>query len=354
MGWLKVRSFMPVSGWAAPIVLAIAGPAAAEPTYSIDAVISDPTGDQKVIAFQVGPFNTGRSNTTGYTGAAVSVAFGAVAKPGELGSLSTVAASAPGASIGGGAGSIVGFELDNLNIIDPGLAPGTHVNYTINFGISGQLAASAFGRSNANADVGLTYDGIVIGTATASTVPGASGGTGIFSAGVSGITTHTPLQPGIVGGNAIADFMLSTTALASAAPAPNESGQASAIADFLDPFSFSTNGPVFNFFDANGNPLTGVTVDSSDGCIVNNRFLCGAGTTGTPGGGTSVPEPSLWTMLLAGFAGLGYTGWRVRRRYQPWLVSSIRYDLGFFNQETCRIESTQNRFTARVLPTFST
>jgi hypothetical protein len=105
--------------------------------------------------------------------------------------------------------------------------------------------------------------------------------------------------------------MLSTDALASAAPAPNESGQASATSDFLDPFSFPTNGPVLNFFDANGNPLTGVTVDSSDGCIVNNRFLCGAGTTPPPGG-TPVPEPFIWTMLLAGFAGLGYTNWRGR------------------------------------------
>jgi outer membrane lipase/esterase len=28
---------------------------------------------------------------------------------------------------------------------------------------------------------------------------------------------------------------------------------------------------------------------------------------------TSVPEPSTWAMLLAGFAGLGFAGWRARR-----------------------------------------
>jgi hypothetical protein len=314
MGWLKIRSFVPVSGWAATIFLAIAVPAAAEPTYSIDAFISDPAGEQTVIASQVGPFMTGRSNSTGFTGAAVSVAFGAIGKPGELGSLSTVAAEAPGAPIGGGAGSLVGFDLDNLTIVDPGLAAGTRVNYTINFGISGKLAAAAFGASQANSDVGLTFDGVVLGTATASTVPGATSATGIFSAGVLGVTAHTPMESGLVGGTAIADFLLSTNATASAGPSPTESGQASAISDFLDPFSFPTNGPVFNFFDANGNPLTGVTVDSSDGCIVNNRFLCGAATT-PPAGGTPVPEPSIWTMLLAGLAGLGCAGWRVRRRY---------------------------------------
>jgi hypothetical protein len=291
--------------WAAPIFLVTAGSAVAEPTYSIDAFISDPAGEQSVVASQVGPFMTGRSNSTGFTGAAVSVAFGAIAKPGVLGSSSSASALAPGASIGGGAGSIVGFDLDNLKILDPGLATGTRVDYTINFEIGGKLAASAFGLSEANAGVGLTYNGVVLGTAAASTVPGATFATGIFSAGLSDVKTHTPMESGLIGDTAIANFLLSTNATASAGPAPNESGQASALADFLDPFSFPTNGPVFNFFDANGNPLTGVTVDSTDGCIVNNRFVCGGGAGG---GGTQVPEPATWTMLLLGFATLGYSG----------------------------------------------
>jgi putative transposase len=33
-----------------------------------------------------------------------------------------------------------------------------------------------------------------------------------------------------------------------------------------------------------------------------------------------------------------------------WLVSFMRYDLGFFDHETCRIESAENPFTANVLP----
>jgi len=33
-----------------------------------------------------------------------------------------------------------------------------------------------------------------------------------------------------------------------------------------------------------------------------------------------------------------------------WLVSFMRYDLGFFDHETCRIESAENPFTAKVLP----
>jgi hypothetical protein len=44
------------------------------------------------------------------------------------------------------------------------------------------------------------------------------------------------------------------------------------------------------------------------------------GTPGTPGGGdtpggaTTVPEPSTWAMLLLGFAGLGYAGFRRSKR----------------------------------------
>src|SRR5215469_4827433 len=93
-----------------------------------------------------------------------------------------------------------------------------------------------------------------------------------------------------------AGFLLATHAGVFAGPSPHKSGQASASADFLDPLSFPTDGPVLNFFDASGRPLAGFTVDSSDGCIVTNRFVCG-------GSRTSVPEPSTWTMLLLGFAG---------------------------------------------------
>src|SRR5579863_8774201 len=33
-----------------------------------------------------------------------------------------------------------------------------------------------------------------------------------------------------------------------------------------------------------------------------------------------------------------------------WLVSFMRYDLGFFDHETCRIESAANPFAAKLLP----
>jgi hypothetical protein len=33
--------------------------------------------------------------------------------------------------------------------------------------------------------------------------------------------------------------------------------------------------------------------------------------------GTAVPEPSSWAMMLVGFAGLGFAGYRASRRSAP-------------------------------------
>ena len=81
----------------------------------------------------------------------------------------------------------------------------------------------------------------------------------------------------------------------------------SATTDFFDPLSFPTDGPVFNFFDLAGDPISGWTANSDDGCIVNNRFMCGPVSSG-------VPELSTWAMTLLGFAGLGFAGYRASRR----------------------------------------
>ncbi len=35
---------------------------------------------------------------------------------------------------------------------------------------------------------------------------------------------------------------------------------------------------------------------------------------------------------------------------QVWLVRFMRYDLGYFDNETCRLESAESQFGAKVLP----
>ena len=44
--------------------------------------------------------------------------------------------------------------------------------------------------------------------------------------------------------------------------------------------------------------------------------------------------------------GIGFCrGWRI-----VWLVTFMRYDLGYFDDETCRLEPIENPFTPKVLP----
>jgi hypothetical protein len=190
--------------------------------------------------------------------------------------------------------------------------------------MSGAIVIAAFGSADADASASLSYNSVALGSAQGDTNGNESTASGIFSHGLSGVIAHTPLESGTVGGLVSANFILATSAFVSAGPSAVgvREGQASANADFLDPFSFPTDGPVFNFFDANGDPLAGATVNSSDGCIVNNMLMCGSvGPTG------SVPELSTWVMMLAGFAGLGCAGWqRGRRRPAVPTGEEIGYD----------------------------
>ena len=48
----------------------------------------------------------------------------------------------------------------------------------------------------------------------------------------------------------------------------------------------------------------GVTANAPGSDIVNNRFMLAT---------TSVPEPSTWAMMLLGFAGLSFAGYRRAR-----------------------------------------
>jgi hypothetical protein len=302
-----------VLGWAAPILLATAGPAAAE-VFSIDATLATVNGVQHVSGSDIGvppktPYTSSQGDNALIPGAAVTVGYSVIAGQGFFGSESDAAAVAASGGIGGTAEAIIGVTFDHLTISDPFLLTGTPLNYTINFGINGSLKAAAFGGSSASALVALSYGGVTLGEAVASTSEGLFED-GIFSHGTQGVIAQTPVVTGFVDHDFYVTFGLDTHAAATAiAPSINEQGQAQANADFLDPFSLPTDGPVFNFFDANGNPLVGATVNSADGCIVNNMFMCGSGTS--PG---SVPELSTWLMMLVGFAGLGLAGWRRGRR----------------------------------------
>jgi len=52
---------------------------------------------------------------------------------------------------------------------------------------------------------------------------------------------------------------------------------------------------------------------------------------------------SLWRLVPSHFQ-------RTQVEERIWLVSCMQYDLGFFDRETCRIESAGNPFAAKVSP----
>ena len=97
----------------------------------------------------------------------------------------------------------------------------------------------------------------------------------------------------------------------------------------------SCTGPFsgFGFYFSSGADITKVTVDSSstfkpianglsyDGTSVTvnlqsetlnkgDTLVLDVTTGGGGGGGGTVPEPSTWAMLVLGFVGLGFAGWR--------------------------------------------
>jgi hypothetical protein len=182
--------------------------------------------------------------------------------------------------------------------------------YSVNFTVSGSITLTTVGFPDVSGGVDLIYDGASIGALGVTTdINNQTPPTGIFagitdpsSITVSGTTPAAAGTTSTVGGGVSVGFELQTSAHADSAPG----SMGDLIVNFEDPFSLPTSGPVFDFFDPKtGALLTGMTANSSDGCIVNNAFVCGSVTS--PG---AVPELSTWAMMLAGFAGLGCARWR--------------------------------------------
>jgi PEP-CTERM motif len=79
------------------------------------------------------------------------------------------------------------------------------------------------------------------------------------------------------------------------------------------PFDFSNGGMAFVGFTDPGASITSVTVNANNDIIgVDDVFYSGSTNT--------IPEPSTWVMMLAGFAGLGLTGYRRAKRGQAALA----------------------------------
>jgi hypothetical protein len=194
------------------------------------------------------------------------------------------------------------FTMNNISLTGP--AGSTSFEYSVNFDVTGSFVLTSAGNATARGIVEVEDAVSALGSMLASTNATEDGAGGVFqgqspSANSSfDVAATTEKEVGENGFPVTVVLNLGTSANVVA-----NNGSGSAAVDFLDPLSFPTHGPVFNFFDLAGNPISGGTANSNDGCIVNNLFMCGSATS--PG---SVPEVSTWAMMIAGFAGLGYAG----------------------------------------------
>jgi len=220
---------------------------------------------------------------------------GTLSSPFSTGSASAVAAAGRGFLRGGSQASASGgsvfandlvvgqensnFSLDGILITGP---PGGVVNYAVNVNVLGSIGATASGDWFAEAAASLDYatsssfggfGGPIGAIVVRSYAPGsASGVFGGFSGTASGMTPIFAARSGDEIGvslflNTVADVFHN---------GPSGGGGADALADFSHTVLFAPN--VFSFFDpSTGLPATGWTANSSDGCIVANRYRCAPG-----------------------------------------------------------------------------
>jgi hypothetical protein len=293
---------------AAAVIAAMTAPEAhATPQYYYDVQISGVTTG-------VGITDTGSTQLTDSGSGSLSAgsySFSVLAGPGVLGDENGLTLASVGSALGD-VRSTTSFVLDNIVLTGP--AGVTYVTYDVNFTLTGSFALSASGNAVANGLVGVA-------DALGSLPEGANTSTGpdheIGAVGPNSsvaITGTTHQQTGVNGSTATVTLSMYTDI----AVGLND-GSAGGTVDFLDPLSFPTDGPVFNFFSAaTGAPVTGWTANSSDGCIVDNQFLCSP-TSPPP---LPVDEPATLPVFVASIvAWAWWTRCRPRQRGERPLAS---------------------------------
>lgn len=233
--------------------------------------------------------------------------YSVLAGPGLLGDSNSVSAtSATGDQ--GDVRSNTNFTMSNILLTGP--SGSTFIYYSVNFDVTGSFLLTASGNATATGIVEVDDAVGELGSMLASTDASLDGAGGVFQGQIP--STNSSYDVAAATEKEIGQNGAPVTVLLNLATAANvlaNDGSGSATVAFLDPLSFPADGPVFNFFDLSGNPISGWTANSDDGCIVNNVFMCGS--VGPAG---FVPELSTWAMMVAGFAGLGLASyWRSRK-----------------------------------------
>ena len=213
------------------------------------------------------------------------------------------------------------FNIDNIQLIAPsGTNQNTVVYYSLNLALSGGVDAFATTGYSALASAQIYYGtssslggfgGNLLGSISEGSVNGFTT-SGLFQGWASGTSNSavgtSPVHTARAGDTISVSLSLDTAAQVGYTVFQGEpAGSATALADFSHTAMFLTDGPLFNFFDQNGDTLTGWTAASTDGCIVDNKYTCAPLASVN-----TVPEPGTTTLFGLGIGLLVST--RLRRK----------------------------------------
>ena len=269
------------------------------PNYSF--TIESPNPFQ-VLGSPVPLFNTQSATYGSGIGTAIdSVAVG----DGFVGSDSYAALSYPSPPFNGG---IVVAQTASAEAVIPDLylvgpAGGT-VDFSLNLSVNGSISASGDdGQASAYFFAFVSSPSCSV-SVTGSIAVDSGGGysaSGMFAGGPDWSGSTPECTGGRNGDYITITLDLSTTALASVSGTlyGDYGVAAQGHAGFLDPAMFSDIGSLFNF------SAPGWTVDSTDGCVENNQYLCAPA-------GPSAPEPASSVLLGTVLAGVGLFRRRLR------------------------------------------
>jgi hypothetical protein len=168
------------------------------------------------------------------------------------------------------------FTLDNILISGPGGPVLYRINFVAYGGILGQGSSTWGGTATAGANFGTTS-----GTGGTSGDLGSASSSGAKSGVFAGPVT-TALAQTSSGDTISVSLSLGTSAIAG-----ESFGAPAGIGEGLSTFTVQLGAVVFDFFDpTTGDPVSGWTADSGDGCIVNNLYLCAP----TDADGDGIPD----------------------------------------------------------------
>jgi PEP-CTERM motif len=266
------------------ILLLSACPAAAQSCPTLPAPLAFETATGTAYEQGYGYYNIVQQNTS--PGAASeSNAFGSATGTGSLGSNPTATAAASGTNSSGGATVIYFMEACGTDLTATLLSGGSvsASSETQTAPPDSTLSASAGGQANVLIGIASTVPGQLYNTLTSTIVE-----IDISSYNGASASAGGTVLPALV--TVPANTLVAVYTLASAGA---QYGGASATAD-----------PTFE--------LDPLAATSKDFTLV---FSPGV-TSSAPLSGPTIPEPSTWAMMIVGFAGLGYLGWR-RGRARP-------------------------------------